>query len=605
MPLHEHAALFRIIALLILFNSRLLLAFADVQTQPSHTLWDKQDHSLICSIDYSLDGRQLLVAYSDKLIIYDAATFRKSQQLVGYGKAIFEPSARQVLTAGYRTELIDLLTNESVFNFGLQHPFKVKFSPSLKYLLTEYGWNRCELKIWDWPSKQEKYHITDLPYGYFSVEFTPDESRLIILSSVVDGMYMPSKEDAIDQIFVYYLDTGEKRPIQLRQYHHLDDQLVLLPGSDRFLCVIGDQVIQTYDYATGSIVEEFRHPVPGAYITSMKLSPDSRFLLLGNRGSRAYLLDRKTKQVVREFADLYYQDYMLDAWFSPNGRRVLTTSKEHVYLHVWNIDDLYPEQETPTAKPLPSTPTPTPVVIPTETPSATPTPISVPTPTPTPIAGWFVLDGFGGIHSTDPSVPRPNLPYINGFNIVRDLEPDPLGRGWYMLDGFGGIHTSSSELPVPRSLPYFDGFDIARNLEVKQKGDRLEFYMLDGFGTIHTTDPDFGYGQLPWFGFDIAQDLDTNPQKDEWMVLDRFGALHSSEESKVQLPIGDVFQVPVVKSVVRFSNGESLLLDAFGGRHTDSNHPARISVEGLPNDFYFPGWDIIWDLEVVPENLSR
>ena len=116
----------------------------------------------------------------------------------------------------------------------------------------------------------------------------------------------------------------------------------------------------------------------------------------------------------------------------------------------------------------------------------TPTPV----PTPATTLDWFVLDGFGGVHSSNPSIPLPVLPYFMPFNIARDLEPDPLGRGWYMLDGFGGIHTSSPDLPKPIDLPYF-GYDIARNLEVVNTDHGYEFYMLDGYGTIHSTDKSF------------------------------------------------------------------------------------------------------------------
>ncbi|NPU96755.1 MAG: hypothetical protein HPY51_06025 [Candidatus Omnitrophica bacterium] len=38
--------------------------------------------------------------------------------------------------------------------------------------------------------------------------------------------------------------------------------------------------------------------------------------------------------------------------------------------------------------------------------------------------------------------------------------------------------------------------------------------------------------------------------------------------------------------------------------HTNPFHPAVNVVKGLPADFYFPGWEIIWNVKVVPRSQS-
>ena len=236
---------------------------------------------------------------------------------------------------------------------------------------------------------------------------------------------------------------------------------------------------------------------------------------------------------------------------------------------------------------------------------STPTP-SAPSPTPTPIAGWFVLDGFGGIHGTNPVIQRPVLPYWWNFNIARDIEPDPLGRGWYMLDGFGGIHTSSPDLPKPNTLPYF-GFDIARNLKVKEVNGKLEFYLLDGYGVIHTTDPNFIQGNLPLFGEDAARCLKSDANSSAMLEMDVYGTIYRSDSALTDdIRFAPSYaNSPVMRSFVRFPDDTTVMLDLFGGRHTNFYYPAKDVVHGLPGDFYFPGWDIIWDLELVPENLAK
>lgn len=235
----------------------------------------------------------------------------------------------------------------------------------------------------------------------------------------------------------------------------------------------------------------------------------------------------------------------------------------------------------------------------------TPTP-STPSPTPTHIPGWFVLDGLGGIHGTNPNFKIPVLPYWWNFNIARDIEPDPLGRGWYMLDGFGGIHTSSPDLPKPDSLPYF-GFDIARNLKVKEVNGKLEFYLLDGYGMIHTTDHNFNQGNLPGFGDDFARCLRFDPNSSVMMEMDVYGTIYRSDNTLTDdIRFAPVYgNSPVMRSFVRFPDDTTVMLDLFGGRHTNPFYPAKDVVNGLPADFYFPGWDIIWDLELVPENWAK
>jgi hypothetical protein len=56
-----------------------------------------------------------------------------------------------------------------------------------------------------------------------------------------------------------------------------------------------------------------------------------------------------------------------------------------------------------------------------------------------------------------------------------------------------------------------------------------------------------------------------------------------------------------MRSFVRLPDSSTVMLDHSGGRHTNPYHPTHNKAEGFPNDFYFPGWDIIWDMELVRE----
>ena len=66
-----------------------------------------------------------------------------------------------------------------------------------------------------------------------------------------------------------------------------------------------------------------------------------------------------------------------------------------------------------------------------------------------------------------------DLPYF-GFNILRDIEANPVDLsgngltsdgtdGFYVLDGYGGVHAIGGAAPLNNTI--FLGFDIARDLE--------------------------------------------------------------------------------------------------------------------------------------------
>jgi len=206
------------------------------------------------------------------------------------------------------------------------------------------------------------------------------------------------------------------------------------------------------------------------------------------------------------------------------------------------------------------------------------------------IVGYYILDGFGGQHEFG-EVPSYNIgqkPYW-AWDIARDLEvvntylqvtaiPVITGQiGYYVLDGFGGIHPvnnnvdpvtrqdpgnpmfglqhdSPSFYPPPFNYAYWWGFDIAKDLEVSYYfttvtgGDSLAqtngYYVLDGFGAVHNcrVDPDDPSNEsyyapwywdnpdviaLPYFGWDIARDFELDPNETAYYLLDGYGGIHA------------------------------------------------------------------------------
>lgn len=217
--------------------------------------------------------------------------------------------------------------------------------------------------------------------------------------------------------------------------------------------------------------------------------------------------------------------------------------------------------------------------------------------------GYYVVDGWGGIHPVNNSVDLPyrrssdnpmfkvfndypsaypapyNYPYFYGFDIVRDMEvsyifsvvTDASGgdvivgqsNGYYLLDGFGGVHNAREDMDGNPLLapwenvagrPYF-GWDIVRDMELTPRGDG--YYLLDGMGGVHTVNASLAFGPgvpnlPPYFGFDIAKDIElvqgVNGSVIGYYVLDGLGVIHTLGNAP---DLGQVVNVPGMEDIFR------------------------------------------------------
>jgi hypothetical protein len=147
--------------------------------------------------------------------------------------------------------------------------------------------------------------------------------------------------------------------------------------------------------------------------------------------------------------------------------------------------------------------------------------------------GYYVLDKFGAVHwNIEDSLGDVKLapwagnpqPYF-GWDIARDFELTSTSKGYFLLDGYGGIHpVGDAALAFASSTtagtPLFgEGNDIGKDLELvySETGYLSGMVVLDGYGGLHElgsvgiqnppapfTD---GEGD-PW---DIARDMEIAP----------------------------------------------------------------------------------------------
>jgi hypothetical protein len=107
--------------------------------------------------------------------------------------------------------------------------------------------------------------------------------------------------------------------------------------------------------------------------------------------------------------------------------------------------------------------------------------------------GYYVLDGFGGVHRGGgaPAI-TPGTPYF-GWDIAKAIEYVPVGysdktygHGLMVLDGYGGVHLGGAlkgVTPAIPTTPYF-GWNIARDIASISVPPRAGGTYSTGGGTI-------------------------------------------------------------------------------------------------------------------------
>ena len=160
--------------------------------------------------------------------------------------------------------------------------------------------------------------------------------------------------------------------------------------------------------------------------------------------------------------------------------------------------------------------------------------------------GLMILDDRGSVHfrlaSPDPVLEK-LVEQINSDPVLNalDLEIAPGQDGAIIMNRGGHLKTygnvSLPEVEIER-IGWYD-YEIARDMEFTPEGRGL--YLLDGMGAVHalgeTSVPTRAgtLDDLPWFGKDIAQAI-TNPSKDGFWLLDRYGRVHPWAEVPFDRP---------------------------------------------------------------------
>lgn len=207
------------------------------------------------------------------------------------------------------------------------------------------------------------------------------------------------------------------------------------------------------------------------------------------------------------------------------------------------------------------------------------------------LSGYYVLDGFGGIHAGGAAPAfSPSAPYF-GFDIAKDLELNAAQTGAYILDGLGGVHVAGTAVAISPATTYF-AFDTARGIELNS--GNTGYYVLDGFGGVHAG----GAAPViapatPYFGFNVAADIELIGAETGYYVLDGFGGVHAGGAAAPVSPGTPYFGFDIARDLELHGSGY-FVLDGFGGVHASDAG----TVVPSPSPPYF-GKDAAIDLVVT------
>jgi hypothetical protein len=158
---------------------------------------------------------------------------------------------------------------------------------------------------------------------------------------------------------------------------------------------------------------------------------------------------------------------------------------------------------------------------------------------------------------------------------------------YYVLDGYGYAHAGNGA-PVLVGLPYF-GWDIARDLEVVLGATGTPAYVLDGMGGLWSANGAPPLLNLKWWGDDVYEDL-------EFVYVGCDGGRLRRVEGVVLDALGGVWEVSTIDEF-----GVLWLWTTNKVEHSPWNMAAS-RADGDETPFF--GFDVARDIE-IPVNPYR
>jgi WD40 repeat protein/serine/threonine protein kinase len=285
------------------------------------------------SLAFSPDGKRLAVGTRDR--------DEKSKSLPGEVK-VWDATTGQVLV----TVIKKGLTGGS---------WVVAFSPDGTRLATgRSSWEQGnvpagEVKLWDAKTGRELLTLKGHAGAVAKVAFSPDGKRLLSLAFLATGKAQVSRSIEVKvwdaQTGREVLTFGADRP-ELGVV-----SAAFSPDGTRVAAGVGQRKIKVWDAQTGK--EVFTLQGHTAAVNCLAFSPDSQRLASGSQDLTLRIWDLQTGQHIRTLKGPTIVYGITDVVYSPDGKRLATTSLEEDTVNIWDGQE---ERQTLTLKGLTSPP---------------------------------------------------------------------------------------------------------------------------------------------------------------------------------------------------------------------------------------------------------
>jgi WD40 repeat protein len=269
--------------------------------------------SLVRSVAFSPDGRQIISVSSEAIILWDTATGREIRTFSGHSGEVrsgaFNPDGRQIISGSRNGTIIlwDTATGREIRTFSGHSGgvSSVAFSPDGRQIISGSG-DRT-IKFWDTTGREIRT-FSGHSDGVSSVAFSPDGRQIISGSE--------------DRTIKLWDATG--REIRTFSGHTKQvTSVVFSPDGRQIISGSQDGTIKLWDTATGREIRTFSRHL--GEVISVAFSPDGRQIISGSvdgTNETIRLWETVTGREIRTFSRSWYTPWMSSVAFSPDGRQI-------------------------------------------------------------------------------------------------------------------------------------------------------------------------------------------------------------------------------------------------------------------------------------------
>jgi WD40 repeat protein/class 3 adenylate cyclase len=289
-----------------------------------HIFIEDAKHTFL-GVDYSPDGKHILVASDDKdneVRLWDAVTWEQVR-VFNYGTPIgvqavaFSPDGKTIATGEDNIVVLwDVATGQSISKLSGFRDFinDIKFSPDGKFLLA--GGGDTTPRLWDVATGKTVRVFGGIRSVVQQVAFTSDGKFVVTVGNDKVVQVWSLQTSPGGMVF-----AGHSKAVRKASFS---------PDGKRVVTASDDFTARIWDSASGQTLMILRGHTKA--VTDAVFSPDGKMVLTASADKTARLWDVATGKELRRFEG--HTDELTKAVFSPDGKTIVTTSYDDT-ARVW------------------------------------------------------------------------------------------------------------------------------------------------------------------------------------------------------------------------------------------------------------------------------